>query len=91
MTLCAKDRKELIDRINRLEGQIRGLSKMVQNDRDCFAVLKQVAAAKGAIQAIGMTILKDHLQGCVTKAIRADAPADQMIDQALDILNKFGR
>ncbi len=91
MTLCAKDRKELIDRINRLEGQIWGLSKMVQNDRDCFAVLKQVAAAKGAIQAIGMTILKDHLQGCVTKAIRADAPADQMIDQALDILNKFGR
>ena len=91
MALCAKDRKELIDRLNRLEGQIRGLNKMVQNDRDCFEVLKQVAAAKGAIQAIGMTILRDHLHGCVTKAIRADAPADQMIDQALDILNKFGK
>ncbi len=91
MVLCAKDSKKLIDRLTRLEGQIRGLGKMVQNERDCFAVLKQVAAAKGALQAIGMTILRDHLQGCVTKAIRSDAPADQMIDQALDIFNKFGK
>ena len=91
MALCAQDRKSLIDRLSRLEGQVRGLGKMVQNDRECFEVLKQVAAAKGAIEAIGMTILRDHLHGCVTKAIRADAPAEEMIDQALDIFSKFGK
>ncbi|AFM22962.1 metal-sensitive transcriptional regulator [Desulfomonile tiedjei] len=89
MALCGDDHKKLADRINRVEGQIRGLKKMVQEDRDCFEVLKQVAAASGALRSIGMMILEDHLKGCVSDAIRNRTNEDELIRQAIDIFLKF--
>lgn len=52
MALCGDDHKKLADRISRVEGQVRGLKKLVQEDRDCFEVLKQIAAASGACTRI---------------------------------------
>ncbi len=49
MALCGEDHQKLLTRINRIEGQVRGLRKMVQEDRDCMEVLKQIAAAGGPL------------------------------------------
>ena len=70
MPLCGDDHAKVMARINRIEGQVRGLKKMVEADRDCLQVLKQIAAAGGALRSLGAVILEDHLKGCVATALR---------------------
>ena len=83
MALCGGDHKKLLGRINRIEGQIRGLRKMVEDDRDCFDVLKQIAAVGGAARSLGMVILEDHLKGCVCEAIRGRGANEELIEQVI--------
>ena len=91
MALCGEDHPKLIARINRIEGQVRGLKKMVEEDRDCMQVLKQIAAAGGALRSLGAVILEDHLKGCVANAIlNKDHEAD-LIAEVVEIFNKFGK
>jgi CsoR family transcriptional regulator, copper-sensing transcriptional repressor len=89
MALCGEDHKKLIDRISRIDGQIKGIRKMVEEDRDCRDVLKQIAATVGAMRSLGMVLLEDHLKGCVSRAIRADANHEALIREVTDIFFKF--
>ena len=91
MALCGDDHGKLIARINRIEGQVRGLKKMVEEDRDCLQVLKQVAAAGGALRSLGAVILEDHLKGCVATAIKTQDHEDELISEVIDIFNKFSK
>ncbi len=91
MALCGEDHPKVIARINRIEGQIRGLKKMVETDRDCLHVLKQVAAASGALRSLGSVILEDHLKGCVATAIRDQGDESALISEVVEIFNKFSR
>ncbi|BEQ13032.1 metal-sensitive transcriptional regulator [Desulfoferula mesophila] len=91
MALCGDDHAKLIARINRIEGQVRGLRKMVEEDRDCLQVLKQVAAAGGALRSLGALILEDHLRGCVATAIKTRDHENEAIGQVVDIFNKFSK
>ena len=91
MPLCGEDHKNLLNRINRIEGQVRGLRRMVEENRDCFAVMKQIAAAAGAMKSLGSMILEDHLRGCVTEAIRSDRQSEELIDEVVEIFGKFSR
>jgi DNA-binding FrmR family transcriptional regulator len=89
MTLCG-DYKKLVHRINRIKGQVSGLKKMVEDGRDCFDVLKQVAATLGAVRSLGTVILESHLQGCVSGAI-GTRKSKHLIQEVVDIFNKFSR
>ena len=91
MSLCGEDHGKLITRISRIEGQVRGLKGMVEDDRDCLEVLKQIAAASGALRSLGMVILRDHLKGCVSEAIVKKDQEDELINQVLDVFHKFSR
>ncbi|NNG02023.1 MAG: metal-sensitive transcriptional regulator [Desulfobacteraceae bacterium] len=91
MALCGEDHAKVIARINRIEGQVRGLKKMVEEDRDCLHVLKQIAAAGGALRSLGAVILEDHLKGCVTTAIQNQDDESRLINEVIDIFNKFSR
>jgi DNA-binding FrmR family transcriptional regulator len=91
MALCGTDHNALIARINRIEGQVRGLRKMVEDDRDCLDTLKQIAAASGAIRSLGMVVLENHLKGCVSDAIRDKGDNEELIHQVIDLFNKFSR
>ena len=91
MALCGGEHKKLLNRISRIEGQVRGLRKMVEQDRDCFEVLKQIAAAGGAIRSLGMVILEDHLKGCVSEAIRDSDRDGELIDQVVRVFNRFSK
>ena len=91
MGLCGEDHKKLMDRLSRIEGQVRGIRKMVENDRDCMDVLKQVAAVNGALRGVGMVVLQDHLKGCVAEAFRSSQDNDTQIEQVISIFNKFSR
>jgi len=91
MALCGEDHGKVIARINRIEGQVRGLKKMVAEDRDCLQVLKQIAAASGAMRSLGGVILEDHLKGCVATAIQEQDNAANLITEVIDIFNKFSK
>ena len=91
MPLCGDDHTKLMQRLNRIEGQVRGVKKMVAGDRDCMEVLKQVAAASGALRSLGMFILQDHLKGCVVQAVGGSQQQDELISQVMDIFGRFSR
>lgn len=91
MTLCGDDHPKLIARINRIEGQVKGLKKMVEENRECLQVLKQIAAASGALRSLGALILEDHLKGCVTQAILNRENETELITEVIDIFNKFSK
>ena len=90
MALCG-DHDKLMHRINRIQGQVRGLKGMIEEDRDCFEVLKQIAAATGALRSLGVVILEDHLKGCVADAIRSHEADEALIHQVVEIFNKFSK
>jgi DNA-binding FrmR family transcriptional regulator len=95
MALCggADEHKRLLARVNRIEGQVRGLNKMIQEDRDCMDVLKQIAAASGALRSLGMVLMEHHLRGCVASAIMAEntEEEDHLIHQVVEVFNKFSK
>jgi CsoR family transcriptional regulator, copper-sensing transcriptional repressor len=78
------ERKAAVSRrLRRVEGQVRGLQRMVDEDRYCIDVLDQVAAATRALQAVALELLDDHLAHCVADAVRAGgAEGEDRIDEA---------
>jgi DNA-binding FrmR family transcriptional regulator len=78
------DHKETIQkRLRRVEGQVRGLQRMVDEDRYCITVLEQVSAATRALQAVALELLDDHLAHCVADAVRTgDGEASAKLDEA---------
>lgn len=64
----------VVKRLRRIEGQVRGLQRMVEEDAYCIDVITQVAAATKALQAVALELLEDHLGHCVTHAIEAGGP-----------------
>jgi DNA-binding FrmR family transcriptional regulator len=79
------NKKTYTDRLSRIEGQVRGIKKMVSGDRDCMDVLKQISANIGAVRSLGITILEAHLKGCVAGAIRNHMDDDELIRQVVEI------
>jgi DNA-binding FrmR family transcriptional regulator len=67
----SQDKDKVLARLRRIEGQVRGLQRMVENDDYCIDVLTQVSAATKALQAVALALLEDHLGHCVTEAVVA--------------------
>lgn len=65
------DKEKVLTRLRRIEGQVRGLHKMVEEDRYCIDVLTQVAAVKAALESVSLTLLDDHMEHCVADAIQS--------------------
>jgi CsoR family transcriptional regulator, copper-sensing transcriptional repressor len=64
-------KRQVESRLRRIEGQVRGIQKMVADDRYCIDVLTQVGAVKSALDSVALVLLADHTQHCVSEAIRA--------------------
>ena len=84
------DKSRLVKRLNRVEGQVRGIAKMIEDDRYCVDVLTQVAAVRSALDAMALQMLRDHAHGCVQDALRS-GKGDAAIDEMLLVVEKFAR
>lgn len=84
----AHDKESLLRRLKRVEGQIRGVHKMVEEDRYCMDVLIQLAAIKSATNSIGLAILENHAKSCVKNAIQS-GEGDAAIEEMADVLRSF--
>ncbi|MGI8614390.1 MAG: metal-sensitive transcriptional regulator [Nocardioidaceae bacterium] len=68
------NKDDYLKRLRRIEGQVRGLQKMVEDDKYCIDILTQVSAATKALQAVALGLLDEHLAGCVVEAAKAGGP-----------------
>lgn len=73
-----KDKQQIEARLSRIEGQVRGLRRMVDEDRYCMDVLTQVTAVQSALESVPLLLLRDHTEHCVTEAIRACDAGDKV-------------
>jgi DNA-binding FrmR family transcriptional regulator len=85
-----KDRN--LKRLRRIEGQVRGLQKMVEDDRYCADILTQISSVHEALRSVGKELMRNHLKHCASSAIRSsDADAEAMYDELLDMMFKHSR
>jgi len=80
----------LLRRLNRIAGQVRGISSMIEQDRYCVDILTQISAIHSALDAVSMQLLGDHTQGCVQAAIKS-GNGKPAIDELLQVVRKFTR
>jgi len=83
--------EEEMVRLNRIAGQIRGVQKMIEDERYCIDILTQVSSIQGAIKAVGENILERHLKGCVKQSFSIGDQEDRKkkIDEVIEVLKKF--
>ena len=83
----SKDKAQLVRRLSRLEGQVRGIARMIEREEYCVDILQQTAALRAAVDAVSILILEDHVQGCVrTAAERGEA--DRYVDEVIDVVRR---
>jgi DNA-binding FrmR family transcriptional regulator len=89
----AKDKTAILNRLRRIEGQVRGVSQMVEDDRYCIDILHQVQAIKAALSRAESEILKDHAACCVSEAIASGDVAEQRakFNELIDLFEKVKR
>jgi CsoR family transcriptional regulator, copper-sensing transcriptional repressor len=92
MTGYANDKDKVLSRLRRVEGQIRGLQRMVDEDQYCIDVLTQISAATKALQAVAVELLEDHIQHCVSDALAAGgAEAELKVKEASAAIGRLVR
>jgi DNA-binding FrmR family transcriptional regulator len=85
-----KDRN--LKRLRRIEGQVRGLQKMVEEDRYCADILTQISSVHEALRAVGRELMRNHLKHCATSAIKSnESDAEAMYDELVDMMFKHSR
>jgi DNA-binding FrmR family transcriptional regulator len=83
----SRDRAQLVRRLSRIEGQVRGIARMIEREEYCVDILQQTAALRAAVDALSILILEDHVQGCVrTAAERGEA--DRYVDEVIDVVRR---
>jgi DNA-binding FrmR family transcriptional regulator len=89
----AQDRQKILNRLRRVEGQVRGIEKMVEDDRYCIDIVTQIGAVRAALRRVEEEILRDHVAHCVEHAIASGDKADQRrkVAELMDVLERAGR
>ena len=87
----AEDKDLLIKRLHRIEGQVRGIERMVEDDRYCIDILTQIAAVKTALEQVGARLLEDHVTHCVRDALASgdEQAAEEKSAELLDAVQRF--
>ncbi len=84
-----KEYKDLVTRLNKIEGQVRGIKKMVEDDRYCIDIINQVSAVSAALNSFNKVLLSEHIKSCVVEDVKNGN--DQMIDELCKTLHKLMR
>jgi DNA-binding FrmR family transcriptional regulator len=89
----SEDKDAYLRRLKRIEGQIRGLQRMVEEDKYCIDILTQVSAATSALQSVAIGLLDEHVRHCVADATKGDDPAhaDRMVTEATRAIERLVR
>jgi DNA-binding FrmR family transcriptional regulator len=80
-----------LGRLRRIEGQVQGIQRMVEEDKDCVDILLQLAAVQGAVEQVQKLLLGQHLESCVAEAVRSGSSRDRQrkMDELLEVFSRF--
>ncbi|MGH7771949.1 MAG: metal-sensitive transcriptional regulator [Candidatus Binatia bacterium] len=86
-------RKDAADRLNRIEGQVKGIKKMVEEGRYCVEVMGQISAVQEALRGVGKLVMRNYLENCVTHALRSGSKkkAEETYGELMDVVYKFAK
>ncbi len=85
-----RDNTALLQRLRKIEGQVRGVQRMVEEDRYCVDVLVQLAAIRSAVSAVGHSLLDTHVRGCVAAALQS-GDGERAVTELLEVIAQFSR
>jgi len=88
-----KDKEALVKRLHRIEGQVRGIEKMVEGDRYCIDILTQISAVNTALESLAFKMLDEHVRHCVAGALTSGDETDAKVktDELMDAVQRFAR
>ena len=82
-----KDRGDLLNRLRRIEGQVRGIARLVEDEAYCLDILQQVEAMTAAADSVGLLLLEDHIDGCLTHAIET-GQGEPYVDEVMTVVRR---
>jgi DNA-binding FrmR family transcriptional regulator len=82
----ARDRTQVLRRLARMEGQVRGIARMIERDQACLDVMQQTAALRAAVDAVTMLLMEEHVRGCLARASADDSQA--VSDEVMEVLRR---
>jgi len=85
---ASKDKTALVSRLHKIEGQVRGLARMVESDEYCIDILTQIASARSALENLGMVLLQQHVEGCVRDSLKPDTGPER-VEELIAAVNRF--
>jgi DNA-binding FrmR family transcriptional regulator len=90
--LNEETRGKTLGRLRRIEGQVQGLQRMIDNDAYCVDILLQISAVQGALEQVQKLLLGRHIESCVAEALRSGSKGErqQKIEELLDVFARFG-
>ena len=83
----SKDKAQLIRRLSRMEGQVRGIARMIEREEYCVDILQQTSALRAAVDSLSILVLEDHVGGCVRTAAE-QGQADAYVDEVIDVVRR---
>lgn len=91
MSFCCNEdeKKKLSQRLNRIEGQIRGINKMIEEDRDCMEILNQILSSQSALKGVWKEVVRGHLQNCISEALKTNKDSQALINELVEHLDKM--
>jgi len=85
-----QEKQNMINRLKRIEGQIRGLQKMIEDDRYCVDILIQMSAVQAALKKVGFSLAERHAKMCVNHAVK-EGHGDEYIDELMKVIQQFSK
>ena len=83
-------KKDVLPRLKKIEGQVRGIQRMVEKEKYCIDIINQVTAAQRALDQVGLKVMERHIESCVTDAIKSDG-SSPIIGELMETIYKFIR
>lgn len=83
----ARDRAQILRRLARLEGQVRGVARMIERDETCVDVMQQTAALRAAVDSVTMLLMEEHVRGCLDRAVDS-GDKDAVADEVMEVLRR---
>lgn len=84
------EQKAMINRLKRIEGQVRGLQNMIADDRYCLDILVQISAVNAALKRVGFSLMEKHTKHCVTNAVKS-GDGDEAFEELIEVLKQFSK
>ena len=91
MSSYTQDKQQILLRLKRMEGQLKGIQKMVEQDKYCVDVLNQLSSIIAATQKVATIIMTDHIKGCVREALTSGEKSEERVDELVGVVERFAK